>query len=40
VRARAQAVTERAIESLRPLPDSDAKRLLEGVAQELAARVA
>lgn len=39
VRSRAQAVTERAIETLRPIADSHAKQLLEGVARELAARV-
>lgn len=40
VRTRAQAVTRQAVEKLRPLAPSHAKRLLEGVAQELAARVA
>lgn len=39
VRSRAQAVTERAIETLRPIADSHAKQLLQGVARELAARV-
>jgi octaprenyl-diphosphate synthase len=39
VRARAITVTERAIAAIGPLEDGDAKRLLDGVARELAARV-
>jgi octaprenyl-diphosphate synthase len=39
VRARAVAVTERAIEAIGPIRDCAAKQLLEGVARELAARV-
>jgi hypothetical protein len=40
VRERALAVTERAIDSLRPIRTSPAKELLVNVARELAARVA
>jgi octaprenyl-diphosphate synthase len=38
VRERALAVTERALEAISPLKDTHAKRLLGGVARELAAR--